>query len=123
MATPNRYLRFFSRVFLLAGYVFLFATQFNHRYYSLANFVEYGRAPKMTSTGRTIAGHNFTALPNRAHLGLDKRFSVKHAVKHNFTDFTAAAPYTAVARLYCVPLKVYSSSLVTANTLRGPPCA
>ena len=38
----NRYGSLICRSLVLAGYLFLFAGQFNYRYYSIANFYIYG---------------------------------------------------------------------------------
>jgi hypothetical protein len=123
MSTAYKYLRFFSRTLLLAGYILLFATQFNSRYYSIANFVEYGHTVKMKADRHSPCRNHFAATPNPAHLGLDKRYAARYAVSHDYTDFTPIAPYRTIARIYYVPLKVYSGSVLTANALRGPPCA
>jgi hypothetical protein len=128
MSLANKYLRVASKALLLTGYLFLFATQFNHRFYSIANFVEYHCGGKLAADHGKTAGHgslrqNLMATASKAHLGLDKRYSNKSYVKLPFTDFAVVPAAETVARIYYVPLKVYSSSLLPTNGLRGPPCA
>ena len=127
MSTLKRYTRFFSKVLLLAGYFFLFATQFNSRFFSIANFFEYRHHSTLSVAN---SGHGtppglgiYNQDHNRGHLVLDKRYSVKHFVKLPFTSFPVESSFEIVAKIYYVPLKVYSSSDLPTNGLRGPPCA
>jgi hypothetical protein len=123
MIPVKKYIRFISKALLLAGYFFLFSTQTNYRFYSAANFFDYHRASHMAAVKGSADVSNYVSSPARIHLGVDKRYSAKHFVKLPFTSFPAIASYEVVARIYYVPLKVYSSSDLPTNALRGPPCA
>jgi hypothetical protein len=125
MTPVRKHIRFLSKALLLVGYFFLFSTQTNYRFYSIANFFDYHRASHLLVTAKGSADLS-TCVPSRiqAHLGIDKRYAAKHFVKLPFTAFSAIAPYKVVARIYYVPLKVCASSdLLPTNALRGPPCA
>ncbi len=127
MSAPKKYTRFFSKVLLLAGYFLLFATQFNSRFFSIANFFEYRHHSALSAAKSSHGTPPGLGIYNqdhsRGHLLLDKRYSVKHFVKLSFTSFPVVSPFEVVARIYYVPLKVYSSSDLPTNGLRGPPCA
>jgi hypothetical protein len=124
MSLPKRYNRFLSNAFLLVGYVFLFSSQTNYRFYSAANFFDYHHASHIVPNRGSSEISGYLPGPNKSHLGVDKRYSAKHFVKLSFTSFPAIASYEVVSRIYYVPLKVYESfSLLPTNALRGPPCA
>lgn len=127
MTPLKSYIRFFSKALLLTGYFLLFATQSNPRFFSIANFFEYGHHSELSAAGGRQGPlpdpRTFTQSHNKAHLGLDKRYNAKHSIKLPFTSFPVVISYKIVARIYYVPLKVYSSSDLPTNGLRGPPCA
>jgi hypothetical protein len=124
MSLLKRYIGFLSRVLLLAGYLFLFLTQANYRFYSIANFFDYHHAGHLTTAKDPVVSKSYVPARSNAHLGVDKRYAAKHFVKLPFTSFPAVTSYEVVARIYYVPLKVYASSdLFPTNALRGPPCA
>jgi hypothetical protein len=124
MTPVRKYIRVLSKALLLAGYFFLFSTQTNYRFYSVANFFDYHRASHMVAAKGSADLSNYVPVRAKAHLGVDKRYAAKHFVKLPFTSFPAIAPYEVVARIYYVPLRVYASSdLLPTNALRGPPCA
>jgi hypothetical protein len=124
MTPVKRHIRFLSKALLLVGYLFLFSTQTNYRFYSIANFFDYHRASHMVAARGSADVGSYMPGSNKTHLGVDKRYSAKHFIKLPFTVFTPIASYEVVARIYYVPLKVYASSdLLPTNALRGPPCA
>ena len=131
MTPVKKHTRILSRTLLIAGYFFLFATQFNGRFYSAANFFEYGHSrqsmamagKRISSPDRTAAVPAYKDTRNNAHLGLDKRYSAKQSVKLPFTDFPVIASYEVIRSIYAIPLKVYSTADIPTNALRGPPCA
>lgn len=126
MTPVKKYIHFLSKALLLVGYLFLFSTQTNYRFYSIANFFDYHRASHMVAASKGSADVcSYLPGPAKAHLGIDKRYAVKHFVKLPFTVFTPIASYGVISTLYYVPLKVYANSadLLPTNALRGPPCA
>jgi len=124
MTPVKKHIRFLSKALLLVGYFFLFSSQTNYRFYSIANFFDYHHASHLAAAKGSADVSDFVPSHPKAHQGIDKRYSAKHFVKLPFTSFPAIAPYEVVARIYYVPLKVYSSSdLLLTNALRGPPCA
>jgi hypothetical protein len=124
MTPVKKYIGFLSKTLLLVGYFFLFYTQANYRFFSIANFFDYHRASHMVAAKGSADVSNYVPSPAKAHLGIDKRYAAKDLVKLPFTYFSAIAPYEVVARIYFVPLRVYASSdLLPINALRGPPCA
>ena len=123
MNPVKKYIHFLSKTLLLVGYFFLFSSQTNYRFYSAANFFDYHRASHMVAVKGSADVSNYVPSPAKAHLGIDKRYAAKDFVKLPFTAFSAIAPFEVVARIYYVPLKVYASSDLPTNALRGPPCA
>jgi hypothetical protein len=117
---------------LLAGYFVLFATQFNYRYYTVANFFVYGSSAvasanhpaagsPLQKTSRPIEYHNNShGLP---HLSLDKRFRFSSAFNPVFICSIPRASFRFIKRKFYTPVPVYTSSLLPTNALRGPPCA
>ena len=124
MTPVSKHIRLLSKALLLAGYVLLFSAQSNYRFYSIANFFDYHHGSHLATAKGSADLSSYTPGSTKAHLGIDKRYVTKHFVKQPFTSFTPVAAYEVVARIYFVPLKVYSSSdLLPINALRGPPCA
>ena len=125
MSQLKRYTWLLSKTLLLVGYIFLFSSQTNYRFYSAANFFDYHRASHLSANRGSVAVNSYIPRHSKAYLGVDKRYSAKHFVKLPFTSFPVISSYEVVARIYYVPLKVYAnpSDLLPANALRGPPCA
>jgi hypothetical protein len=121
------------RLLLLTGCLFLFATQFNYRFYDLANFYVYGNHTSVTADH----SENFDAPANRPgqqtlyrsrhqkghHLSLDKRFRINDIVNASFTITPAAPSYRVIQRKFYTPVTVCCTSGLPINALRGPPCA
>lgn len=123
------------RFLLMTGYLFLFATQVNYRYYSIANFFVYG------SITVSATGHSSSASPlrktdrptvcriyrkaskNANHLVVDKRFHGVDGVKVGAVFYQPVLSYREIERKYGILLQVYSSSDLPTNSLRGPPSA
>src|ERR1700744_4345869 len=103
MTPARKYTKTFSRILLLAGYFFLFSIQSNNRFFSAANFFDYHRASHMTAIKGSAGLTSYAPLPARAHLGVDKRYAVKHFVKLPFTAFSPIASDEVVSRIYYVP--------------------
>jgi hypothetical protein len=149
--TPfKKYRAFLSKTLLVAGYVLLFATQVNYRFYDIANFFEYHHNSRLTAGGgndRLMAGCGNDRLTarggekfpsgagkatavqtnpdsrNAAHLGLDKRYAAKHFISLPSIDAPVVASHEVIERKYALLLKVYSTSDLPTNALRGPPVA
>ena len=121
---------------LLAGYLFLFASQFNYRYFSIANFFVYGNS---AVAGRHVHASSFAQQPSQAHttrpvslqdnrqrpshLGIDKRFQVRDGIRVPQIRAPGLPSYTLVKPRFYSSLPVYSTSDLPTNALRGPPCA
>jgi len=123
MTLVKKYIGFLSKTLLLAGYFLLFYTQANYRFFSIANFFDYHYASHVVGAKGSADVSHYVSSPAKTHLGVDKRYAAKDLVKLPFTSFSAIAPYEVIARIYFVPLKVYASSNLPTNVLRGPPCA
>jgi hypothetical protein len=119
------------RYLLLCSYLFLFATQLNGRFYSVANFFVYGNTiASSTHTVHSDLRHNdkstvYQRTTRRSsHLSLDKRFQIEPAVKAALPNFILVPTELVIEREYHTALKVYPSSTdLPPNALRGPPCA
>jgi hypothetical protein len=123
---PYRQRKSAARLLLLAGYLVFFSTQFNSRYYDIANFFVYKRGNAVVKTTLTQQGNhglNYHINAQRpAHLSIDKRFSFRSAIKPAFTDFAPPAPsYIIISRKALPPPVVYSNPDLLTNALRGPP--
>lgn len=136
----RRYGTHISRGLLLAGYLFLFAGQFNCQYFIIANFFVYGKTnsasvkpsrhatpDRLSVNARNVMEQHSAVLPANteqpAHLAIDKRFQFKQAIR---VPQIRAPGLTACIILHSrVPrtLSNYVSSRLSTNTLRGPPCA
>ena len=140
----KRYQAYVPRGLLLAGYLFLFASQFNYRYFTIANFCVYGsghssnagsgvaqlhmanRAAETTldrrSTGQhPVALHDNSQRPS--HLGIDKRFRFKQGVRvPQIRAPGEAYPPVVKTRFYTLTPVCFSTDLPTLS-LRGPPTA
>ena len=129
-AAKKRNINLVFRLLLLSSYIFLFTTQINARFFSIANFYVYGNeaagsqaeTPPLHQQDKSLVYHK---SPDRsAHLSLDKRFQLKHAVRASFPIYTIFPFAEAIEREYNVPARVYSSFAdLPPNALRGPPCA
>jgi hypothetical protein len=150
MTPVKKYRVFLSKTLLVASYVLLFATQVNYRFYNIANFFEYHHISRLTAGGgserltagignerlTTAGGEKFpsgagkaTAVQtnldtrNAAHLGLDKRYAAKHFITLPSINAPVVASHEVIERKYALLLKVYSTSDLPTNALRGPPVA
>jgi hypothetical protein len=141
MIPVKKYRAFLSKTLLAASYILLFATQVNYRFYSIANFFEYHHHTRLMAGGgndRLTAGDGekfpsgagkATAVQtnpdtrNSAHLGLDKRYAAKHFITLPSIDAPTVASHEVIERKYALLLKVYSTSDLPTNALRGPPVA
>jgi hypothetical protein len=127
----NRNLVF--RLLLVAGYFVLFATQFNTRYYTTANFFVYG------SSGAGAANQQALTSPvhraqgqveyrktthDNSHLSISKRFRFQPKIKLAFICLGNGRPSFPLLEknIYSFTPDDVSSDLLT-NALRGPPCA
>ena len=133
---------FTGRGLLLAGYLFLFAGQFNYRYFTIANFYIYGIPGKAavgtgqlhtanrtveTAVAQKATGQHPMALHDNSqrpsHLGIDKRYRFKQGIR--VPEIRApGVVYTPVAktRFHTLTPVCFSTDLPTTS-LRGPPCA
>jgi len=144
MTPVKKYRAFLSKTLLATSYILLFATQVNCRFYNIANFYEYHHSPRlMAGEGNDLlmAGGGEKLLPgdkgrgkaaapqinpdtrNAAHLGLDKRYAAKHFITLPSVDAPAVTSLEVIERKYALLLKVYSTSDLPTNALRGPPVA
>lgn len=137
-----------TRGLLLAGYLFLFAGQFNYRYFTIANFYVYhsnsgisgivqdavgGRAMAMATIIHTVGAVRRTELPaaailhdnaqRPAHLGIDKRFSFRQGIRVPQIRAPAPPEYPVAKIRYYTPIPVCFSTDLPTTPLRGPPCA
>jgi hypothetical protein len=137
----NRYSALFCRSLLLAGYLFLFAGQFNYRYFSISNFFVYGNGGTagraQLNTGgaaahaagvRQIARvqHGVALHDNgdrAAHLCIDKRFDLKKAVRVPQIRAPGLSYYTIVKTRRPTLTPACSSTDLPFTSLRGPPSA
>ena len=135
-ANQNTIRKCSARLLLLTGYIFLFATQFNYRYYNAANFFVYhpgtinvvGQgAPGGTNLGIPKAAHPQIYHDNAqrpAHLSVDKRFRFRVLIKPVFVCTPAPVPsYVIITRKALPPPVVYSTPDLPTNCFRGPPTA
>lgn len=145
----NRYGALICRSLLLAGYLFLFAGQFNYRYYSIANFYVYGNGGTGSRvhliTGLTTAlitdgpaahaagvqqiarvQHGVALHENRecaTHLSIDKRFHLKQGVRVPQIRAPGLPYYTIIkTRRPTLTPSCFSTDL-SFTSLRGPPRA
>jgi hypothetical protein len=142
MIPAKKYRVFLSKTLLVAGYILLFATQVNNRFYDIANFFEYhhntrlmagggnghltagGGNDRLTAVGgKAAAVQTYPDTRNAAHLGLDKRYAAKHFITLPSIDAPAVASHEVIERKYALLLKVYSTCDLPTNALRGPPVA
>jgi hypothetical protein len=135
------YCSLIGRCLLLAGYLFLFAGQFNCRYFSIANFYVYGnggtgsRAQVNTQrqTTHSIAvqriarvEHDVAVHDNQkgaTHLSIDKRFDLKQGVRVPQIRAPGLPYYTIVKTRRPTLTPACSSTDLLFTSLRGPPCA
>ncbi len=129
------------RMLLLAGYLILFASQFNCRYFSVANFFDYSAV----AANSNAAGQVNNVKPVRAslthqdnvqkpaafrfnaqrpsHLSIDKRFHFREGIRLPQVRAPGAPEYVLTTTRYYTHTPVYSSSGHPTIALRGPPCA
>lgn len=129
-----------TRGLLLAGYLFLFAGQFNYRYFAIANFYVYSGgslsgvshlektntvvttvATPAAAAQHTIALHNNSQRP--AHLGIDKRYEFMHGIRVPQIRAPEVVYIEIVKARHYTPATVFISISLPTNALRGPPCA
>ena len=115
-----------ARLLLLAGYCVFFFTQFNGKYYAVANFFVYKHGNAVVKTTPVQqGGHGFVYHVNTqrpAHLSIDKRFSFRQAIKPSFPDFAPPVPSYVIISRKALPSPVaYSTPDLPTNALRGPP--
>jgi len=121
------------RLLLVAGYLVLFTTQFNTRYYSTANFFVYGSGTAAVANQQALAsplqlvegqGEYRKNAHDHSHLSIDKRFRFREAIKPVFCCFADGRPSFALPKknTHSFTPDCVSSDLLT-NALRGPPCA
>jgi hypothetical protein len=135
------YCSLIGRCLLLTGYLFLFAGQFNCRYFSIANFFVYGNA----GTGSRVQPHTGGNVTHAAgvlqierarhgvavhdngeratHLCIDKRFDLKQGVRVPQIRAPGLPYYTIVKTRRPTLTPACSSTDLLFTSLRGPPCA
>jgi hypothetical protein len=131
MLSIRKYHRFFAKSVFLAGYILLLAVQANYRFYNVANFFDYQsnsvrshlKAQSVSSTCKVTGCPKLADTHNNTHLGMDKRYAAKGLFQLPVTGYLVIASPEAIRRKYRTLLKVFSSSHLPTNALRGPPCA
>lgn len=141
----QKYHALFSKGLLLAGYLFFFASQFNGRYFTIANFYVYhgnGNSPVIayggvhgrvayavtaTAVARTAARQHPIALHDNsqrpAHLGIDKRYQGNQGIRIPQIRAPGVICF-GIVKTHCYSFKqVYFSTAPPTRSLRGPPCA
>ena len=133
----------FTRGLLLAGYLFLFAGQFNYRYFNIANYYVYnhgshthGAVVGLTRTANEIHAvnpdrslplqHPVTLRDNTqrpAHLGIDKRFRFQHGIRVPQIRAPGVLYIDVVKTRFPSFAPVYFFTELPTLSLRGPPCA
>jgi len=120
------------RLLLLAGYLFLFATQFNYRYYAVSNFFVYGNntasvvgtansASPLQKAERCLSYRSNTKRPS--HLSIDKRFQFRDFIRVNTILAAPPVVYTLSQKKYFLLSPVCHFPDLPTNSLRGPPVA
>jgi hypothetical protein len=139
----KRYQATVTRVLLLAGYFFLFAGQFNYRYFTIANFYVYhGAAAKsvgaMAGPNHRAGGevnavnparpnplqHSMALQDNKqrpAHLGIDKRYRFQEGIRVPQIRAPGVVYVGIVTTHFPSITPVYCSSEPPTLSLRGPP--
>jgi hypothetical protein len=134
----KRYGTVIARGLLLAGYVFLFAGQFSHEYFVIANFFVYGnnsanigKTRHATQESHAVIARNAAEEHNAVqanterpdHLGIDKRYQFKQAIR--VPQIRAPGLTVCIVFKSRVPDSApdYISSELSTNFLRGPPRA
>ena len=137
----NRYGSLICRSLVLAGYLFLFAGQFNYRYFSISNFYVYGNGGAGSGGQLNTVGadthaagvqqiawvqHGVALHDNggrATHLCIDKRFDLKQAVRVPQIRAPGLS-YRSIVKTRRPTLTPFCSSTDLAFTsLRGPPSA
>jgi hypothetical protein len=127
----RKYHRFFAKSVFLAGCILLLAVQGNYRFYNVANFFDYQsnsvlsnlKAQSVSSIGKVTSCQKLADTHSNTHLGMDKRYAAKALFQLPVTGYLVVASSKAIQRKYRTLLKVFSSSHLPTNALRGPPCA
>lgn len=145
MSIRNRYGSLICRSLVLAGYLFLFAGQFNYRYFSIANFYVYGNggtgsgaqlttnlttecaATHAAGVQQTARVQHGVALHDNGgrttHLCIDKRFDLKQAVRVP-QIWAPGLSYRSIVKTRRPTLTPSCSSTdLPFTSLRGPPSA
>lgn len=141
----KEYDKLIGRSLLLAGYFFLFAGQFNFRYFTIANFYVYhnndsfsngaGDAAHLDPGSGAVMAVSPTATRQQpvvlrdnsqrpSHLGIDKRFQGRQSIRVPQIRAPQDVVYFQLlnTRFYSFAA-VYFSTDPPTGYLRGPPCA
>jgi len=138
----QRYRTLFAKGLLMAGYLFFFASQFNGRYFTIANFYVYHSNSTLPNTGarlskangtaatavsRTAIGQHPIALQNNsqrpAHLGIDKRYQIQQGIRVSQIRAPGVVCFCIVKTRFYSFRQVFFSTDSPTCSLRGPPCA
>lgn len=141
----KRYQAYVTRGLLLAGYLFLFAGQFNYRYFTIANFYVYSngrsantapglahlptanrRAETAVAQRSTGQQHSVALHDNSrrlSHLGIDKRYELKAGIRVPQIRAPGVLYVDIVKTRFPSFKPVYCSTLPPTLSLRGPPRA
>ena len=121
----KRYQTRITRGLLLAGYLFLFAGQFNGHYFGIVNFFVFEQNDPGAGLPKAVAGTSLSLYDNcrrPAHLAIDKRYQPNQGL-HVQPIHAPRPPYnTFIQSSFPVDISVYSSIQLPTNALRGPPC-
>jgi hypothetical protein len=133
MTPVRRYMKFSAKPLVAIIYLLLFSIQFNSRYFSIASYFDYAGSSKIKTASAShvlAAGRSEHAavyssnIPNKAHLGIDKRYQGKRIIAICPSLFRLQlAEYQESCIVFCStdPEIVSVDSVITS--LRGPPCA
>jgi hypothetical protein len=140
----KRYQTMTTRGILLAGYLFLFAGQFNYRYFNIANYYVYhgGNAKGSGSIAGLVhtGGEVHAVSPDRstplqrpvtlrdnaqrpAHLGIDKRYRFQQGIRVPQIRAPGVLYVDVVESHFPSFTPVCCSTEPPTLSLRGPPCA
>lgn len=121
----KRYQTRMTRGLLLAGYLFLFAGQFNGRYFGIVNFFVFEQNTPTAGLQKNVAATNLALHDNAqrpVHLAVDKRFQPNQGLHVQQVNAQRPPYNTVFLSQYCTHVSVYSSIELPTNALRGPPC-
>ena len=117
---------------LITGHLILFSTQFNGRYYKVANFFVYSNNGNPEAGFSSAATHLQKAqrlveyrqnTHASSHLSIDKRFKFGNAIKPVFVGHLQRPSFVLLQKKVPAAAPVFPSSDLPTNALRGPPCA